>query len=157
MDEKKRRELIDRYKEGYAVVAEAVANASDEELDRRPAPGRWSAREIVHHLGDSEMTAAIRLRLLLAEDRPTIAGYDQDKFARRLHYDRPIAKSLEAFKGARDTTAELLECLTPEEWKREGVHTELGRYGVERWLEVYAEHAHKHAGQILVAREGQKR
>ncbi len=157
MDEKKRRELIDRYKEGYAVVAEAVADASDEELDRRPAPGRWSAREIVHHLADSEMTAAMRVRLLLAEDRPTIAGYDQDQFARRLHYDRPIAKSLEAFKGARDTTAELLECLTPEEWKREGVHTELGRYGVERWLEVYAEHAHKHAGQILVAREGQKR
>ncbi len=151
MDEKKRRKLIDRYKEGYSVVAEAVSGATDEELDRRPAPGKWSAREIVHHLGDSEMTAAIRLRLLVGEDRPAIAGYDQDKFARRLHYDRPIAKSLEAFKAARDSTAELLDCLTPEDWMREGTHAEMGRYSVEIWLQIYAEHAHRHAGQILVA------
>jgi hypothetical protein len=151
MDENRRRELIDKYRHGYAVVAEVVAGASDEDLDRRPAPGKWSARDIAHHLADSEMTAAIRLRLLVAEDRPAIAGYDQDQFARRLHYDRPIARSLEAFKAARETTAELLECLTPEEWRREGTHSEIGRFTVERWLEIYAEHAHKHAGQMLVA------
>ena len=156
MDEKTRRKLIDKYKEGYAVVAEAVTGATDEELDRRPAPNKWSAREIVHHLADSEMTAAIRLRLLVGEDRPAIAAYDQDKFARRLYYDRPIAKSLEAFKAARDSTAELLECLTPDDWKREGVHSEMGRYSLEIWLEIYAEHAHKHAGQILVAMDAGK-
>ena len=156
MDEKTRRKLIDKYKEGYAVVAEAVTGATDEELDRRPAPNKWSAREIVHHLADSEMTAAIRLRLLVGEDRPAIAGYDQDKFARRLYYDRPIAKSLEAFKAARDSTAELLDVLTPDDWKREGVHSEMGRYSLEIWLEIYAEHAHKHAGQILVAMDAGK-
>jgi hypothetical protein len=156
MDDNRRRELIEKYKQGYAVVAEAVTGASDEELDRRPAPGKWSGREIVHHLADSEMTAAIRVRLLLAQDRPAIAGYDQDAFARRLHYDRPIAKSLEAFKAARDSTAELLDGLSPEEWRREGVHSEMGRYNVETWLEIYAQHAHKHAGQILVAIEGDK-
>ncbi len=153
MDDKKRQELVDRYKDGYAVVAKAVADASDEELDRHPAPNKWSAREIVHHLADSEMTAAIRLRILLALDRPTIVGYDQDQFARRLHYDRPIAKSLEAFKAARDSTAEILDCLTPDDWLREGTHSEMGRYSVETWLTVYAEHAHKHAGQMLVAME----
>lgn len=156
MDENTRRELIDKYKNGYAVVAETVSGATDEELDRRPAPNKWSAREIVHHLADSEMTAAIRLRLLVAEDRPAIGAYDQDKFARRLHYDRPIAKSLEAFKAARDSTAELLDRLTPDEWTRQGIHGELGRYSVDLWLQIYAEHAHKHAGQILVAMEGTK-
>lgn len=156
MDEQTRRQLIDKYKEGYSVVAEVVTGATDEELDRRPGPTKWSSREIVHHLADSEMTAAIRLRLLVGEDRPAIAGYDQDKFARRLHYDRPIAKSLEAFKAARDSTAELLDCLTADEWKREGVHSEMGRYSVEIWLQVYAEHAHKHAGQMLVAMEDRK-
>ncbi len=156
MNDQKRRELVEKYKEGYAMVAEAVAGASDEELDCQPAPGKWSARQIVHHLADSEMTSAIRLRRLLAEDRPAITGYDQEEFARRLHCDRPIAKSLEAFKGARDSTAELLESLSPEEWQREGVHSEMGRYSVELWLEVYAEHAHHHATQILVARQAAK-
>ena len=157
MDEKRRRELIGRYREGYAVVAEVVSGASDEELDRRPAPDKWSSREIAHHLADSEMTAAIRLRRLLAEDRPTIDAYDQDEFARRLHYDRPVAASLQAFKAARDSTAQILEQLAPDEWEREGVHSEMGRYSVERWLEIYAEHAHKHAGQMLVAMEGGKK
>ena len=87
-----------------ASVAEALAGATDEELDARPAPGKWTAREIVHHLADSEMTAAIRLRLLLAVDNPQIVGYDQDEFARRLYYDRPIEASLDAFKAARRTT-----------------------------------------------------
>src|SRR5262245_39454695 len=54
-----RKKLLDQYKDGYRVVAEALVGAGDEELDGRPAPGKWSAREIVHHLADSEMTAAI--------------------------------------------------------------------------------------------------
>jgi DinB family protein len=152
MDEKTRKELIARYKDGYRVVAEALVKATDEELDARPAPGKWTPREIVHHLADSEMTSAIRLRLLLAQDRPTIVAYDQDEFARTLYYDRPIQASLDAFDAARRVTAELLDRLTPAQWRREGTHSESGPYSVERWLEIYADHAHQHAQQILAAR-----
>ena len=147
-----RKQLIDRYKAGYQVVADALAGATDAELDAHPAPGKWSAREIVHHLADSEMTAAIRLRLLIATERPQIVGFDQEEFARRLYYDRPIEASVEAFKSARRTTAEILDRMTEAEWAREGTHSEHGRYTVERWLEIYAAHAHNHAEQIRVAR-----
>src|SRR5581483_6504445 len=141
-----------QYKDGYRVVAEALVGATDEELDARPAPGKWTAREIVHHLADSEMTSAVRLRLLLAVDRPQILGYDQDEFARRLHYDRPIESSLDAFKAARRSTADLMERMSDAEWGREGTHSEHGRYTVERWLDIYAKHAHNHAEQIRLAR-----
>jgi hypothetical protein len=156
MDTSARRKLINQYKDGYRVVVEALAGAHDEELDARPAPGKWTAREVVHHLADSEMTAAVRLRLLLATDRPQIVGYDQDEFARRLHYDRSIEASLDAFNAARRSTAELLDRLTEPEWLREGVHTEHGRYTVDKWLEIYAAHAHGHAEQIKVARGSAK-
>jgi DinB superfamily len=152
MPTKTRKELVDQYKAGYQVVADALAGATDAELDAHPAPGKWSAREIVHHLADSEMTAAIRLRLLVATDRPQIVGFDQEEFARRLYYDRPIEASVEAFKSARRTTAEILDRMTEAEWAREGTHSEHGRYTVERWLEIYAAHAHNHAEQIRVAR-----
>ena len=99
MDEATRRSLVERYKDGYRVVTEALAGISEGELDARPGPGEWTPREVVHHLADSEMTSAIRLRRLIAEDRPTIAGYDEQEFARRLHYDRPIESSLEALRG----------------------------------------------------------
>jgi len=158
MDAATRKKLIDQYKDGYRVVAEALVKATDEELDVHPAPGKWSAREVVHHLADSEMTAGIRLRLLLAVDRPQIVGYDQEGFAHRLHYERPIEASLEAFKAARRTTAELLDLMTDADWQREGTHTEHnGSYSCERWLEIYAPHAHNHAEQILVARDAARK
>jgi hypothetical protein len=152
MDLSTRQQLIERYGQGYQVVAAALAGASEAELDAKPGPGKWSAREIVHHLADSEMTSAIRLRRLLAEDNPVIVGYDQEEFARRLHYDRPIATSLEAFRLARLVTSELLTRMGDEEWRRTGTHSESGPYSVERWLEIYAEHAHGHADQIRRAR-----
>jgi hypothetical protein len=134
-------------------VAAALEGASDAQLDARPAPDKWTAREIVHHLADSEMTSAIRLRRLLAEDSPLIVGYDQEEYARRLHYDRPIAASLSAFKAARDTTGELLDRLSDAEWGRKGTHSESGPYSVLQWLEIYAGHAHNHADQIRRARQ----
>jgi len=152
VDASTRRSLIAEYRAGYDAVVEALAGADDAALDRRPGPGTWSAREIVHHLADSEMTSAIRLRRLIAEENPTIVGYDQEAFAVRLHYDRPIAASLEAFRWARVSTAEILDQLTDEEWARAGTHSESGPYTVERWLEIYAEHAVKHAAQIRRAR-----
>jgi hypothetical protein len=152
MDEQTRRELIERYSEGYAVVEKALAGASQAELDAREAPGEWSAREIVHHLADSEMTSAIRLRRLLAEDAPMIAGYDQEEFARRLHYDRPLEGSMAAFKGARESTLPLLRALSSAQWKRSGTHSEIGPYSVEMWLRIYASHGIDHADQIRRAR-----
>ncbi len=152
MSTEPRKALIDQYKDGYRVVADALLGATDAELDGHPAPGKWSAREIVHHLADSEMTAAVRLRLLLAVDSPPLVGVDQDELARRLHYDRPHEASLEVFKAVRRATAELLDRLTDADWERAGAHAQHGRYTVSRWLEIYAAHAHKHAEQIMVAR-----
>ena len=148
MDQATRRALIERYQDGPRVVAEALGQIGEGELDARPGPDEWTVREIVHHLADSEMTSAIRLRRLLVEDAPVITGYDEEAFARRLTADRPLAASLDAFAAARRTTAEILERLDEADWARAGTHSESGRYSVEDWLEIYAAHAHDHAAQI---------
>ena len=147
-----RDEMVERYRQGYAAIVEALDGVTPAGLDAREAPGQWSPREIVHHLADSEMTSAIRLRLLVAADRPRIEGYDQEEFARRLHYDRPIEPSLAAFRAARETTAAILDRMTEDDWKREGTHSESGAYSVVDWLAIYAAHAHDHADQIRRAR-----
>jgi hypothetical protein len=95
------------------------------------------------------MTSAIRLRRLLAEDSPVIQGYDEEEYARRLYYDsRPLEPSLAALRATRESTATILDLLSEQDWRRSGTHTESGEYSVEMWLEIYAEHAHDHAGQI---------
>jgi hypothetical protein len=156
MQPDERQQLIAQYKDGYRVVADALVKITPEELDATAAPGKWSARQIIHHLADSEMTAAVRFRLLVAEDRPAINGYDQDRFADRLHYERSHEASLELFRAVRASTAELMACLAEADWLREGTHSEVGRFGLDTWLRIYAPHAHRHADQIRLARGGGK-
>src|SRR3954454_19003153 len=122
MQPDERTQLIAQYNDGYRAVAEALLKITPAELDASPGPGKWTARQIVHHLADSEMTAAVRFRLLLAEDNPAIKGYDQARFAVRLHYERSHESSLELFRATRAATAELMACLTEADWLREGTH-----------------------------------
>jgi len=152
MDHNRRAHLIARYKDGFREVSAALEGATDAELDARPAPNKWTAREIVHHLADSEMTSAVRLRLVVAEENAAIRAYDEKEFAKRLHYDRPIATSLLAFQAARSSTGDLLDRMTDTDFAKTGTHPEHGQYSVDRWLEIYAEHAHNHADQIRRAR-----
>src|SRR4029453_18593453 len=117
MERGTRAELVELYKEGNRVFAEALEGITDGELDARPGPQEWTARGGVHHMAESEMTAAIRLRRLIAEDAPTIQGYDQEAYAQRLFYaERPIEASVEAVAAARRTTAEILDRLDEGQW-----------------------------------------
>jgi hypothetical protein len=155
MTSAERQALIARYKAGYDEVVQALAGVGPDERDWRPAPGEWSAREVVHHLADSETISGIRLRRLLSEDAPVIQGYDQDEYARRLRYqERPMEPALRAFEAARATTAQLLDAMTEADWHRAGTHTESGAYSAETWLEIYGGHAHVHAAQIRQNRAG---
>ena len=150
-----RQARLERFSTGFAAVADALDGADDEDLDRRGPSGEWSAREIAHHLADSESMAYVRLRRLIAEDEPVIAGYDEPEWARRLHYERPIESSLEVLQAVRGASHQLLMRLTPDEWARTGSHRESGAYSVDRWLAIYAEHSHEHADQIRRARRGE--
>jgi len=145
---------MDQYREGIAEVHRALDGATGDELDRRPAPTEWTAREVAHHLADSETMSTIRLRRLLAEDEPLIQAYDENQFAKRLHYDRPIDDSLAVFAAVRTSNLELLATLSEPEWQRRGTHSDDGPYSVETWLRIYAAHGHDHADQIRRARAG---
>ncbi|MDX6694337.1 MAG: hypothetical protein QOF02_1940 [Blastocatellia bacterium] len=149
MTNEERETLIALYADGYDEVMRSLEGFPAEALTARLIPGKWTAREIVHHLADSEMASALRLRQLLDYEDPVIEGYDQDKRAIRLKYnERDPAPALEAFRGARATTVQVLALMTEDDWNREGTHTESGRYTMENWLRIYAAHAHGHADQI---------
>lgn len=145
--------LLERYRLGAAAVDAALAGIGEDALDHPAPDGGWTARQIAHHLADSEAMAYIRLRRLVADEDPVvIQAYDEPRWAERLHYDRPIADAIAVVHAVRAASAALLEALTPAEWDREGTHSEGGAYSVMRWLQIYAEHPHEHAAQITAAR-----
>jgi DinB family protein len=150
VDAKERQRLIEKYRDGYRAVAEALDGITADELDRSAEEG-WTPRQIVHHLGDSEIEAATRIRRLLALQSPTILGYDEKAFV-SLASDRPIEPSLEAFRWSRESNTQLLERMSDDDWRHVGTHTERGAFGPEDWLKMYESHAHDHAAQIRRAR-----
>jgi hypothetical protein len=154
MTRETRERLIRQYARGYDDVAEALQGFPGEALVTHPLPGKWSAREIVHHLGDSESISAGRLRMLLTQEHPVIHGYDQDAYAVLLRYNvRDHAPALEAFRCARLLGLQYMELMADDDWERAGWHTESGLYTATTWLQIYAAHAHEHARQIARLRD----
>ena len=155
-----RESRIERYERGAGLLKAAFARVPAEARQWRPGPGKWSAHEVVCHCADSETNAYARIRFLMAEDRPSIQGYDEARWAELLDYHAlPVEPALATVEAVRAHTAALLRRLPEAAWAREGTHTQSGRYTAETWLEVYAEHLEKHASQIernLAAWEAQR-
>ena len=149
--------LIDQYAAGPEAVHQALDGITDDELDRRPSGGGWTARQVVHHLADSETNSYIRLRRMLVDDGAELQAYDEAAWAAepRLGYDGPIEAPLAVLEAVRAASTVLLRRLDAAEFSRAGVHPEHGSYSVQTWLEIYAEHAPDHADQIRRARRGE--
>jgi hypothetical protein len=144
-----RDDCIRRCAEGPRLLTDALATVPAEALQWRPAPGKWSAHEVIVHCADSETNSHMRLRYLLGEANPTIVGYDQDRWAATMDYHaHPLAPALATVAAVRANTVPLLRRLTEEQWARKGNHTESGSYGMEEWLGIYAEHLEIHVRQI---------
>ncbi len=149
MRQEERDTLIAQYAAGPDRLEAALAEVPAEARQWRPAPGKWSAHEVIVHCADSETNSHMRLRYLLGADRPVIQGYDQDHWARVFDYHaHPLEPALAAVRAVRANTVPLLRRMTDAEWAREGTHTESGRYSAEDWLRIYAEHLEVHAAQL---------
>jgi hypothetical protein len=130
-------------------VAGLVGGVDDTRLRAPEAPGKWSVAHVVQHLADSDLVWGWRLRLILAHDRPSITGYDQDLWADRLHYeDADVAQALETFRVLRRGNLRLLERATPADLQRTGVHAERGEESVAHLCRLYAGHDLLHLDQI---------
>ncbi len=141
--------LIERYGRGPATLKQALAKVPAPALQWRPGPGKWSAHEIIVHCADSETNAHGRLRVLLADEKPVVQGYDQDRWAIELDYHRfPLEPALATVEAVRANTVPVLRAMTEAQWRRVGRHSESGPYATEDWLMIYAAHLEGHARQL---------
>jgi hypothetical protein len=130
-------------------LARAVAGLDAATAARPERAGKWSVLEVVQHLADSDLVWAYRVRRILAEERPAITGYDQDRWAERLHYrDGRIEDALALHRAVREGNLRLLRALSPEELRRVGIHDERGEESIELLVKLYAAHDLVHLRQI---------
>src|ERR1035441_9411285 len=105
--------------------------------DYKPAPNRWSIKEIILHMADSEANSYVRCRKIIAENGSNVLVYDQD-----------IETSLELFKQLRLNTYNLLLTISDDKWDHYCMHPENGRVTLRDWLQTYTDHVHIHISQM---------
>jgi hypothetical protein len=114
---------------------------------KSPAPGKWSAREILCHLADCEIVFAFRLRQTLAEPHHVIQPFDQDLWARNYAaYDVPSA--LAAFTAVRNFNVLLIASLPADAFSKPVTHPERGSMTFQSIVETMGGHDLNHLGQI---------
>lgn len=150
-------ELLERYRRGPELIATVTTGAAGSELDFTPGPGRWSIRQILAHLADAEIVAAVRIRRIVAEDNPLLVAFDQDAWARRLGYEkRRVADALELLRRLRAENHQLLAALNAADFERPGTHSEQGRITLRELVAGQAAHLERHAQQIQALRTAWK-
>lgn len=148
------RDPLSILRETPEAVRRAIGNIPTAQLREPEMPGKWSIGQILQHLADAEIVWAWRLRLVLAQDRPQLTGYDQNSWARRLEYERADpAESLELFTVLRRANMRLLDRASAEDLKRVGLHSERGEESLEHLRRLYAGHDLLHLNQIARVRE----
>ena len=136
-------------RETSSKLSGAIQGLSDAQLRQREKPGKWSIAHVLRHLADSEIVYAWRMRLIFAQDRPPLTGYDQDAWADRLHYElEDPSESLALFGALRKSNLRLLERASAEDLQRVGMHVERGEESLEHIRRMYAGHDLLHLRQI---------
>ena len=145
--------LIDAYLAGPPTLRAAVRGMSREQLVARPVADKWSTLEVVCHLADFDPILADRMKRVIAEDRPTLLGADQDRFAAALAYhQRDAEEELAIIERTRQQLARILRTLPDEALERVGVHNERGELSLERMLTIATNHVPHHVQFIAEKR-----
>ncbi len=147
-------QLIDDYLAGPADLRRAVAGMSREQLLARPVPGKWSTLEVVAHLADFDPIIAMRMKSIIAEDKPQLLAADENRFASALAYhDRDLEEELTIIEQTRSQMARILRKQPEEALQRVGVHSKLGPVTLERFLTMGGKHITHHIHFIAEKRQ----
>ena len=138
-----------------AALRQAVAGLTPEQDATPERPGKWSVRQVVQHLADSELVGGFRFRMVLAHGTPELPGYDQDLWAERLAYkDSDLATALDDFEFLRRLNLRILRRATPEDMQQCVMrHAERGDEPLGHMIKLYAGHDVVHLRQIARIRQ----
>jgi hypothetical protein len=135
--------------ETIRILAELLDGVPQANLQRRPAPGKWSVAEIVAHLAEDELVSSWRYRQMIENSGCPLPAFDQDLWARLSDYASwtPV-KALQMFQLLREANLRMLNRLGAAEWERFGLHAERGKISVRDLARHMAGHDRNHIDQI---------
>ncbi|GER67357.1 hypothetical protein BpJC7_13760 [Weizmannia acidilactici] len=98
---------------------------SEEQASYRYAPGKWSMKQVVGHMADTERIMAYRLLSIARGETVSLPGFDQDLYVANAAFDeQPFADLIDHFAAVRQATLHLLKGLDGNAWMRKGTANE---------------------------------
>lgn len=114
-------QVLDLLEKGQLTFSGYLASLKPDQWDYRYAEGKWSVREVLLHLIDSERIFAYRALRIGRNDQTPLPGFDQDIF---VEYSDASARSesslLEEYQSVRQATLSLFRGFPAEAWARRG-------------------------------------
>lgn len=136
-------------------LAALLAGTGSDQISRRPAPEKWSAREIAAHLSDTEIALSWRIRQILGTNGIAVQAFDQDAWANTFDYaHRDPSASIELYRVLRAANVALLKSVPKELWENYGVHQERGNESITHMTRLMAGHDLNHLSQVEAALAG---
>lgn len=136
-------------------LAALLAGKGSDQISRRPAPEKWSAREIAAHLSDTEIALSWRIRQILGTNGIAVQAFDQDAWANTFDYaHRDPSASIELYRVLRAASVALLKSVPKELWENYGVHQERGNESITHMARLMAGHDLNHLSQVEAALAG---
>ena len=115
-------DVIAALEAGIATTRKLLASVSEERAGFRYAPGKWSVKEVLGHMSDTERIFTYRLLAFARGDVTPLPGFDENAYTPAQESDRvPFAWLLDEFVAVRAATLALLKVLPPAAWARVGV------------------------------------
>jgi hypothetical protein len=100
----------------------ALAGVKESGAGFRYAGGKWSIREVVGHLADTERVFAFRALSFARAEKAALPAFDENEYVREASFDAtPLAELVEEFRASREASMYLFRHLTAEAWLRGGV------------------------------------
>jgi len=130
-----------------ARLRDLAAQLGPQKLDRSPAPGKWSPREILCHLADCEVVFAVRLRQTLAQPHHVIQPFDQDDWARQ-YASFTAEQALAVFASLRQWNEALIRNTPAEAFAKQVSHPERGDMTFQTIVETMGGHDLNHLQQL---------
>ncbi|TWU28122.1 DinB family protein [Bythopirellula polymerisocia] len=141
--------LIQAYSAGAQLLRDAVRPTSNADLDARPIEGKWSIRELVCHLADSEIVYADRMKRVLAEQAPTFFDANPNLFVPALHCSqRQLKTEIAVIETIRAHMLPILQSCDSSDFHRTGVHSTDGNVTLQTLLERIVAHIPHHIAFI---------
>ncbi len=140
--------MLEALRDFQSILLTAIHGIPGKDLRKPESPARWSILEVIAHVSDLELVCSVRMRAILATDRPALQKLDGEEWVSRVHAHDTRDEILEQLWFFRRLNLSLLERLDATQLARIGIHPEYGEMSIEQIARFITTHQARHLEQI---------